>query len=99
LRETGQTEVQAPADAFTAEFTADGHVALRVDCNRCAGGYTAGATSLRVGPMACTRAYCNATAPLDSTYESLLSGAETWTSDGKSRLDVSSSAGVLHFQR
>src|SRR5262249_23286517 len=100
LRPAGQTEVTiANPDLFTAEFTAQGRVSLRADCNRCAGGYRAGRTSLTVGPMACTRAYCVATAPLDSTFEALVSGAETWSAPDEQHLEVASAAGRLRFQR
>jgi heat shock protein HslJ len=100
LRASGQAELPvARPELFTAEFGADGRVSLRVDCNRCAGGYTAGRTSLSVGPMACTRAFCAATAPLDSTYESLVSQAQTWIAVDDQHLELSSDAGSLRFSR
>jgi heat shock protein HslJ len=100
LRETGHDEARiADPGSFTAEFGADGRVALKADCNRCGGGYTAGSGSLKVGPMACTRAYCTATAPLDTTFTALVGSAQTWTSSDDQHLELSSSAGVLRFQR
>jgi heat shock protein HslJ len=99
LRETGQPEVAvARPDLFTAEFTAGGRIELRADCNRCAGSYTSGAASLSVTPMACTRAYCVATAPLDSTFTKLAGEATTWTA-GDERLELASDSGILRFQR
>lgn len=54
-----------PQDAtrFTMELAADGRVAMRVDCNRANGPWTATATSatggsLSLGPLAMTRAAC-----------------------------------------
>jgi putative lipoprotein len=100
LGETGHDEVHiADPGSFTAEFGADGRVALRADCNRCSGTYTAGSRSLAVGPMACTRAFCTATAPVDTTFAGLVSSAQTWTSSGDRELELASSAGVLRFQR
>ena len=100
LRETSHDEVRiADSEAFTAEFGADGRVALKADCNRCAGGYTAGSGSLKVGLMACTRAYCVATAPLDTTFTALVGSAQTWTSPDDQHLELASASGVLRFQR
>jgi heat shock protein HslJ len=99
LRETGQPEVAiARPDLFTAEFTADGRVHLRADCNRCTGSYRSGAGSLGLTPMACTRAYCVATAPLDGTFTRLASEATAWTTDNRT-LELSSGVGTLRFQR
>jgi heat shock protein HslJ len=99
LREAGQPEFAvARPDLFTAEFSPDGRVTLRADCNRCMGGYTSGTRSLSVGPMACTRAYCGATAPLDDTFTKLVSGAQAWTADDR-QLELASDAGTLRFQR
>src|SRR5262245_32196208 len=99
VREAGQPEVAvARPDLFTAEFVAGGQVHLRADCNRCVGSYTSDAATLHVGPMACTRAYCVATAPLDDTFTRLVSGARTWAG-GDGRLELSSEAGTLRFQR
>ena len=100
LRANGQAELAiAQPELFTAEFGGDGGVRLRVDCNRCAGGYTAGRTSLSVGPMACTRAFCAATAPLDSTYASLVSRAQSWSAPDDRHLELSSAAGSVRFSR
>jgi heat shock protein HslJ len=99
LRETGQPEIAITRpDLFTAEFTADGRIHLRADCNRCTGSYTSGPGSLGVTPMACTRAYCAATAPLDDTFTKLVSGATSWTADSRT-LELASGAGTLRFQR
>ena len=84
---------------FTAEFGADGRVQLRADCNRCSGTYTAGSRNLTVGPMACTRAFCTATAPLDTTFAALVGSAQTWTSSDDQHLELASTSGVLRFQR
>ena len=78
------------------DFTADGRVSLRADCNRCSAAYEATTNSLAVGLMACTRAYC-ASAPLDTTFAALVGQATSWrVVDGG--LELRSEAGVLRFQ-
>ena len=100
LREPGHDEVRvADPGAFTVEFAADGRVQVKADCNRCGGTYTAGSRTLQVGPLACTRAFCTATAPLDTTFAALVGSAQTWTSSDDQHLEVASTSGVLRFQR
>jgi heat shock protein HslJ len=64
-------------ERFTVEFR-DGRLSLLADCNRCSGGYTAGAGTLSTTPFACTRAYC-ASAPVDTQFTALVSSATAWT--------------------
>lgn len=92
---------QAPSalsasDRFSAEFTSD-RVLLVADCNRCSGSYTAGAGTLHVGPMACTRAYCQS-APLDTDFAMLVSGAEHWLIAGD-QLALQAASGTLLLRR
>lgn len=89
-------EVKTP-DRFTADFGSDGRVELVADCNRCNSGYAASRGSLEVGLMACTRAYCS-TAPLDTDFAGLVSGASAWSVEG-SRLTLTSAEGTLHLER
>jgi heat shock protein HslJ len=86
-------------EAFTAEFGSDGRVQLRADCNRCSASYTAGSRNLEVGLMACTRAFCTATAPTDTTFTSLVGSAQTWTVSDGGLLELASTSGALRFQR
>ena len=95
---TTKSRVADPG-SFTAEFGADGRVALKADCNRCSSTYTAGSRNLKVGLMACTRAFCTATAPLDTTFTALVGSAQTWTSSDDQHLELASASGVLRFQR
>ena len=100
LRQAGQAEVViGQTGVFTAEFGADGRSSLLADCNRCSAAYSADGRSLSVGPMACTRAFCTATAPLDTTYTALVGSARTWSVSADGRLELSSDAGTLRFQR
>jgi heat shock protein HslJ len=100
MRQAGEAEIViSQPDAFTAEFGSDGRVGLVADCNRCGAGYSAGDRSLSVGLMACTRAYCVATAPQDTTYTALVESARAWSVSGDGRLELASDAGTLRFQR
>jgi heat shock protein HslJ len=82
---------------FTADFTSDGRVALRADCNRCVGGYSTAGTGITVGPMACTKAYCSS-APLDTTFAMLVSDATAWTA-AKDTLLLQGKAGLLTLRK
>jgi heat shock protein HslJ len=98
LAQTGQAPVHvASPDRFTALFGQDGRVSLRADCNRCSGGYKAKGAGLIVGPMACTRAYCQS-APLDTQYAGLVSQATKWSS-AQGGLELSCDSGVLVFRK
>lgn len=98
VTETGHASMGVgEPERFTAEFGADGHVSLRADCNRCSGGYTATTSALTVGPMACTRAYCSS-APLDTAFAMLVSGATSWTVANGS-LELRGDSGVLRLRK
>ena len=54
-----QTEELEDTSDHTIEFLADGHIAIRADCNRGRASFeTFGENGLRVGPVAMTRAAC-----------------------------------------
>ena len=91
------TTVPEPA-RFTVRFEADGRLAVRADCNSCGGPYRLDEDVLSTGPLACTRAFCITTAPLDTVFVTLLDGASTVHVSGD-RLTVSSSRGTLVFTR
>lgn len=98
LQKAGQEAVALPAGhRFSADFQADGRVSLVADCNRCAAGYTAGAESLEVGLMACTRAYCS-TAPVDTDFAGLVNAARRWSVTGE-ELQLTSETGSLRLRR
>lgn len=99
LHEAGEPAADLGAATFTAEFGADARLSLTADCNRCSAVYEAGDRSLRVGVLACTRAYCAASAPLDTTYTNLVDSARTWSIGADGRLELTSAAGTLRFAR
>jgi heat shock protein HslJ len=97
LAPTGEAGVTiGDPERFTAEFR-DGRLSLLADCNRCSGGYTAGAGTLSTTPLACTRAYC-ASAPVDTQFTALVGSATTWTVSAD-RLELASAAGVARLRR
>lgn len=76
----------------------DGRVSLRVDCNTCAGPYTASGSTLTIGPvLACTRAACG-TASYEGAVVSLLNGEHQMAST-LHNLTLSSSRGTVLLQR
>jgi heat shock protein HslJ len=98
LAQAGQPTARPAEPAlFTAAFETDGRLRLKADCNGCASSFVAGAASLDVSPMACTRAYC-ASAPLDTDFAGLVSGAKTW-SVAAGKLTLRSEDGVVILRR
>ncbi len=93
----GEPPVTLEPDLFAAEFHADGTLALRADCNRCAAGFSAATGSLEVGPMACTRAAC-LSSPRDTQFAGLVGSATSWSVDGD-RLELRSPSGAVHLRR
>ena len=100
LQPAGASTLPVPAGtSFTAEFGNDGRVSAAVDCNRCTTSYAATADTLKVGSvMACTRAYCAASAGFDDTYTTLLTLSSTWRVQGTT-LVLRGEAGSLTLTR
>ena len=82
---------------FTMSLADDKALRVRADCNQASGGYTASGSTISIGPLASTRAYC-ATAPIDTEYLALLSGESTVSIAG-SILQLSSPRGTMTFIR
>jgi heat shock protein HslJ len=99
LQPPGQGVQAVPnGTAFTTEFGSDAVVRSVADCNRCSAGYSAGVGTLAVTPMACTRAYCVASAPYDTTFATLLQSSREWQLRGVS-LELHGDAGSMTFVR
>jgi heat shock protein HslJ len=59
IRRVDGTTVAVPMpDRFTMEFTPNGRLNMRADCNTCSGTYQLNGTELSTGALACTRAFC-----------------------------------------
>jgi heat shock protein HslJ len=91
------TMVTTEPGQFTLALGDDGRVTMKVDCNRGTGTYTLAGTTLTVGPLATTKAYC-ASAPLDDQFLQIIEGQST-VRVAESTLDVSSPRGTLRFSR
>jgi heat shock protein HslJ len=79
IRQSGGTTVQIQnPERFTVTFGADQRVSVRADCNVCTGGYELAGSELRIGVMACTKAYCGDQSP-DTQFLTTLSGNATVT--------------------
>jgi heat shock protein HslJ len=98
IQQSGGTSVtiQNP-DRFTVTFGDDQRVSVRADCNVCAGGYELTGSELRIGAMACTKAYCGDQSP-DTQFLTTLSGNATITQTGDV-LVVSNGNSALIFKR
>src|SRR5262249_45143040 len=73
FKRSDSTSVPVPDPAkFTVQFTTDGKMSIRADCNRCSGSYSLTGTSFTANPaVACTRAACSS-APFDQDYVNAL---------------------------
>lgn len=83
------------AGQFTLQLGEDSRIALRADCNRATGYYTLIGTTLMVGPLAATKAYCPS-APLDDEYLRMIGGS-TVINATATALEISSPRGTLRF--
>jgi heat shock protein HslJ len=61
-------------ERFTLQFSEDGRLTMRADCNTCVGSYQMSATELRAGALACTRAFCGSES-LDQEFLRVFDGA------------------------
>jgi heat shock protein HslJ len=82
---------------YTLQFTGEGRVAIKSDCNSCGGSYTLDGTSLSLGQVACTRAFCGEQS-LDSRFVDALERARTVSSAGD-QLIMEGDAVSLRFRR
>jgi heat shock protein HslJ len=94
LDRSGGTIAVASPDRYTVRFDAD-RLAVRSDCNSCGGSYAIAGTTLQVGPLACTRAYCG-DASLDADFSQAL-GSATSISENGGTLLIQSPGVTLRF--
>jgi heat shock protein HslJ len=81
---------------YTVRFGANGTLAARADCNRCAGPYRVSGTSLTVGPLACTLAAC----PMPTLGDQVTGALTGVTSYDQTttELILTGAGGTLHFR-
>jgi heat shock protein HslJ len=87
----------ADPSLFTLMLTSSGQLVVRADCNRASGGYKISGSTLSIGPIASTRAYCTTT-PVDQQFLMLL-GGENVITVSDTALQLSSPRGTLRFGR
>lgn len=95
LQRAGAPAVTPPPGTFTLRFAEDGRLEVRADCNGCGSTFELAGSSLSVGVLACTRAFCPS-APFDTEYVTLVDEATTVERDG-SALVLRGPSGVLRF--
>jgi heat shock protein HslJ len=95
----GEAEATPPAGTqFTFEVV-DGRASLRVDCNRCNGGVTLDTGRVTLGPvLACTRAFCAASAAFGDRFVDLAVGESTIALEGDV-LVLRSERGTLRLRK
>jgi heat shock protein HslJ len=77
LQESGAAAVVVDnPPRYTLQLNNEGQMLVRSDCNSCGGSYALKDSSLEVGPLACTKAYCG-DASLDAPYTTMLQGARS----------------------
>jgi heat shock protein HslJ len=94
----GQVGIVSGSGSYTADFTPDGRVSARADCNRCSSSYSAASPpsmTLEIGPLACTRAYCGEASLFDD-YTAALDGATSFERSS-SGLVIRHPGGSLRF--
>ncbi len=97
LTRTGTASINvADPSRYTLRFADGGHVNVRSDCNTCGGAYSLTGTSLSIGALACTRAFCG-DASLDADYTRALQTARSLARLGD-ELTIQCDGVVLRFQ-
>jgi heat shock protein HslJ len=86
----------ADPNLYTVRFGADGTLAARADCNRCAGPYRLSGASLMVGPLACTLAACPLPT-LGDQFTAALSSVASYVQT-PTELVLTGDRGTLHFR-
>jgi heat shock protein HslJ len=86
----------ADPSLYTVRFGTDGTVAIRADCNRCAGSYRIAGASLTLGPLGCTLAAC----PIPTVADQFTAALTRVTSyvQSPSELVLAYDGGTLHFR-
>ncbi len=84
------------AGRFNVTFSAD-RIDAKADCNTCSGPAPLSGSTVTISALACTRAAC-ASAPLDTRFTSVLSGAVTVRINNR-LLQLNSAQGELRFER
>jgi len=83
---------------YTLEFQPDHRVAIRADCNRGIGAWSAKLDTLTIGPLGLTRVACPA-GSLSRMFTETLESVRVWyVRDGALFLELPESRGTLRFE-
>ena len=93
---SGPSTVVTDPSRYWIEFISDTRLSARTDCNTCSGNYALSGTTVSIGPLACTRAFCGDTS-LDTVFTQGLSEAKTMTLDDQ-LLSIRSDARTLKLR-
>ena len=87
-------------DQYLLTFPEPGHIALKADCNRAAGGVTFGTDgALKIGPMAMTRAMCP-DGSLSDRFALQVGHATHWSQANEDLLlELPAGSGTLRFAK
>jgi heat shock protein HslJ len=89
-------EIRNP-DRFTVLLGGDHRAAVRADCNACTGRYELNGSTLQLGSLACTRAFCGVESPDMQFLDALLPSASVAISGGMLKLSATDT--VLLFEQ
>ena len=93
---SGPSTVVNDASRYWLEFISETALSARADCNTCTGSYSLSGTTVSIGPLACTRAFCGETS-LDTVFMQGLNDANSLTVDDQ-LLEIKSAARTLKFR-
>jgi heat shock protein HslJ len=93
----GTTIPISEPEKYTANFTEDGEVNIRADCNLCFGNYETDNEKITFGPQGCTMAACVPGSHYDR-YTRALGGSTSYLVNGDV-LELHYSGGTLRFRR
>jgi heat shock protein HslJ len=93
---SGPSTVVTDSSRYWIEFISETRLSARADCNTCSGNYKLSGTTVSIGALACTRAFCGETS-LDTVFLQGLSDANTLTLDDQ-LLELESAARTLKFR-
>lgn len=86
-----------PNQTYNIQFSDDGRVNIRADCNTCFGGYETRGEAITIGPaLGCTRAFCGPMSLFDE-YVAAVSSVTRFVRRGDG-LDLEYPGGILSFE-
>lgn len=96
LTSLGQAGGIPDPENYTLQFSDDGNVNVKADCNRCFGGYQTQGNAMTIGPLGCTLAACGP----DSLFDEYIAALTTATAFSRQAdgLEIDYSGGIMSFR-